>query len=155
MNDLVDTVVEEMTRLHGDRFVVRAEPDVAGYWSWEAMRRVLENLLTNAVKYSNPESPITISIGVGKGDKMRMSVHNEGAALSPEDQVRIFRPFERGRSAEQSHQRGWGIGLTLVQGIIDAHGGTIGVESTPKGGTTFTIENPMDSRPYQPHEPTS
>jgi signal transduction histidine kinase len=149
MNDLVDTVVEEMARLHGDRFIVRAEPDVAGFWSWEGMRRALENLLSNAVKYSAPRSPITICLAVSEGNRMRMSVHNEGAPLSPEEQARVFQPFERGKSAQRSGQRGWGIGLTLVRGIVDAHGGAITVESTAEGGTTFTIRNPMDSRPYQ------
>jgi signal transduction histidine kinase len=80
---------------------------------------------------------------------MRLSVHNEGAGLSAGEQARVFRPFERGASAARSGKRGWGIGLTLVHGIIEAHGGVVSVESTPEGGTTFTIENPMDSRPYQ------
>lgn len=149
MHDLVSTVVEEMTRLHGDRFVVAGDPEVPGFWGWEGMRRAIENLLSNAVKYSAPDTPITIRIDVADGHRMRMSVHNEGPALSPEEQSRVFRPFERGSSALRSGQRGWGIGLTLVQGIVDAHGGEISVTSTPQGGTTFTIRNPMDSRPYQ------
>jgi signal transduction histidine kinase len=149
MNDLVNEVVEEMKRLYGDRFVVRAEPDVAGFWSWDGMHRAVENLLTNAVKYSTPDSPISVTLQIGAGNKMSLSVHNRGPALSVEEQTRIFLPFERGKSAEQSSQRGWGIGLTLVQGIIDAHGGSITVDSTPDQGTTFMINNPMDSRPYQ------
>jgi signal transduction histidine kinase len=149
MNELVDTVLEDMKRLHGDRFVVRAEPDVSGFWSWEAMRRVLENLLGNAVKYSRPDSPITISLGADGGNHMRLSVHNEGPGISVEEQARIFSPFERGKSAELSQQKGWGIGLTLVQGIVKAHGGTVTVESTPSGGTTFTVVNPIDSRAFE------
>jgi signal transduction histidine kinase len=152
MIDLVNTVVEEMARLHGDRFIIQAESDVTGFWSWEGMRRALENLLSNAVKYSAPQSPITISIAVADGNRMRMSVHNEGPALSSEEQARVFQPFERGKSAQRSGQRGWGIGLTLVKGIVDSHGGSVSVESTTEGGTTFTIRNPMDSRPYQDPE---
>jgi signal transduction histidine kinase len=149
MNDLLNEVIEEMRRLYGDRFVVRADSEVMGFWSWDAMRRALENLLTNAVKYSTPGSPILVTLEVGAGNKMSLSIHNQGPALSAEEQTRIFLPFERGKSAEQSSQRGWGIGLTLVQGIIDAHGGSITVDSTPDHGTTFMINNPMDSRPYQ------
>jgi signal transduction histidine kinase len=149
MNDLVAEVVSDLTSLYGDRFRVRADGQVEGFWSWAAMRRALENLLSNAVKYSTPGSPITISVRAADGPKMHLSVHNEGPPLSPEEQTRIFRPFERGRSAEHREKRGWGIGLTLVRGIVDAHGGTIQVESTGAGGTTFTIINPMDSRPYQ------
>jgi signal transduction histidine kinase len=149
MNELVDAVLEDMRRLHGERFALRAEPEVAGYWSWEAMRRVVENLVGNAVKYSPPDSPITLSLSADGGKHMRLSVHNEGHALSEEEQARIFAPFERGKSAERSAQRGWGIGLTLVQGIVQAHGGTVTVESTPTGGMTFTVINPMDSRPFE------
>lgn len=149
MNEVVAEVVEDLKRIHGDRFVVQAQPDVTGYWSRDGMRRVIENLLTNAVKYSDPDSQITISLRIGAGNRMSLSVHNEGPALSPEEQARIFRPFERGESAERGRQKGWGIGLTLVQGIIDGHGGTVRVTSSPEGGTTFAIDNPMDSRPYQ------
>jgi signal transduction histidine kinase len=152
MNDVVDEVVAEMRRQHGDRFVVHAEPDVSGYWSWDAMRRALENLLTNAVKYSDPQSPITITLKVGEGNRMSLSVHNNGPTLSAEEQARIFLPFERSKSAERSGKAGWGIGLTLVQGIVDGHGGTVSVESSPERGTTFHINNPMDSRPYQGEE---
>jgi signal transduction histidine kinase len=148
MNDLLQAVVADLTHLYGPRFVSRAEGPVCGFWSWDAMRRLLENLLTNAVKYSTPHSPITISLSA-PDNHMRLSVHNQGPPLSPEEQARIFRPFERGKSARQSGKRGWGIGLTLVQGIVDAHGGTVHVESTADGGTTFTVQNPMDSRPYQ------
>jgi signal transduction histidine kinase len=149
MNDLVDDIVADLTTLYGARFRVRAEAEVAGYWSWAAMRRAIENLLTNAVKYSTPGSPITISLQADGGTQMHLSVHNEGPPLSLEEQTRIFRPFERGRSAEHREKSGWGIGLTLVRGIVDAHGGTVQVESTGAGGTTFSIINPMDSRPYQ------
>jgi signal transduction histidine kinase len=148
MNDLVDEVVEDLKGKHGERFSIQAEPNVLGFWSWDGMRRAVENLLTNAVKYSDPQSPITILLRVLDG-KMTLSVHNRGPTLSPEDQARIFKPFERARSAERSGKQGWGIGLTLVQGIVNAHGGQISVDSTPDGGTTFTIANPMDSRPYQ------
>jgi signal transduction histidine kinase len=148
MNDLVEEVVQDFTGKHGERFAVHAEPNVNGFWSWDGMRRTLENLLSNAVKYSDPHSEITILLRVVAG-KMTLSVHNHGPALSAADQLRIFKPFERATSAERSGKQGWGIGLTLVQGIVDAHGGTVTVESTPDGGTTFTIANPMDSRPYQ------
>jgi two-component system OmpR family sensor kinase len=112
------------------------------------MRRALENLLSNAGKYSYPGSAIRITLR-NEDNQMCLSVHNQGAALSAEEQARIFQPFERGTAAEQGAQQGWGIGLTLVQGIVDTHGGKISVESTPGGGTTFTVKNPMDSRPFQ------
>jgi signal transduction histidine kinase len=152
MKDLVDVVVGDLTTIYGPRFVVRAEEEVFGFWSWDQMRRAIENLLTNAVKYSPADSRITITLSSGGGKSMQLAVHNEGPPLSAEDKVRIFRPFERGSSARQSRQHGWGIGLTLVQGIVDAHGGKVEVESTADGGTTFKIVNPIDSRPHQASE---
>jgi signal transduction histidine kinase len=152
MGDLVSEVVEDLKRAHGERFVIDSEPNVFGYWSWDGMRRVVENLLTNAVKYSDPQSPITVSVRVGDGNKMMLSVHNQGPSLSSEEQARIFQPFERAKSAELGGKQGWGIGLTLVKGIVDAHGGLVKVDSSPDGGTTFTVENPMDSRPYTESE---
>jgi len=149
MNDLVKQVVEDMQRVHGDRFRIDAEPNVSGYWSWDGMRRVLENLLTNAVKYSEPHSTISIWLRISHDDRMTLSVHNRGPALSTEEQTRIFQPFERAQSAKQSGKPGWGIGLTLVHGIVTAHGGSVEVDSTPDQGTTFTVINPMDSRQYQ------
>jgi signal transduction histidine kinase len=113
MNDLVDLVLSDLTSTYGPRFVLRAEEEVVGYWSWDAMRRAIENLLTNAAKYSTPDSPITIALSADHGTRMRLAIHNEGAPLSAEEQGRIFRPFERGALAEQSGKRGWGIGLTL------------------------------------------
>jgi signal transduction histidine kinase len=149
MDELVGEVVDDMKQAHGDRFVSDLQPNVLGYWSWDRMRRVIENLLTNAVKYSEAGTPVTISVRQRDGEKMVLSVHNQGPALSLEEQGRIFQPFERTKSAELGGKQGWGIGLTLVKGIVQSHGGDVKVESSPDGGTTFTVENPMDSRPYQ------
>jgi signal transduction histidine kinase len=149
MDELVGEVVDDLKQAHGDRFMSDLQPNVLGYWSWDRMRRVIENLLTNAVKYSEAGTPVTISVRKGDDQKMVLSVHNQGPALSLEEQDRIFQPFERTRSAELGGKQGWGIGLTLVKGIVRSHGGDVKVESSPDGGTTFTVENPMDSRPYQ------
>lgn len=149
MRELVASVIEDMRLLHGDRFVVRTDEECRGIWSWEDMRRVIENLLSNAVKYGKLESPITIVAGERDG-RMQLSVHNEGPPISAEEKERIFEPFERGAASSRG-RKGWGIGLTLVRGIIDAHGGNISVESD-HGGTTFTIRNPMDSSPFQKGE---
>jgi hypothetical protein len=79
--------------------------------------------------------------------RMQMSVHNEGPPLSPEDQARILEPFER--TERGAGVPGWGIGLTFVHGMVKAHGGSVSVESSAGCGTTFTVRNPMDSRPFQ------
>jgi signal transduction histidine kinase len=146
MRSMLIDVVEELTLVHGDRFVLRADQEIEGHWSCRGLRRVFENLANNAVKYGLPARPITIELR-SLDQKVRISVHNDGNPLSREEQKLIFEPFRRSYSAERSAQRGWGLGLTLVRGITEAHGGRVQVQSEAGKGTTFTIEIPRDSRP--------
>ena len=71
-----------------------------------------------------------------------------GAPIPPDEQVEIFDPFGRARGAE-TRARGWGLGLTLVRGCAEAHGGRLELSSTPEAGTTFTLRLPLDARPFQ------
>lgn len=71
-------------------------------------------------------------------------VHNLAKAI-PLEEV-LFQPFRRSHAAKQSGQVGWGIGLALVRGATEAHGGSIVVDSTPEQGTTFIIDIPQDAR---------
>ena len=143
-------VVEELNALHGDGFVLRAPIDaVEGVWSYEELRRALWNLASNAVKYSVPDRPVTVT--VERTDRgARLWVHNYGSYIPPEDRERLFEQFARARTAQLREQPGWGLGLTLVRGCVDAHGGRVEVESDREEGTTFVIDLPRDSRPFQP-----
>lgn len=75
-----------------------------------------------------------------------LAVHNFGTIIPEEDQARLFEPFHRTPQAEASRTHGWGLGLALVSGIVDAHCGVVKVESYPKEGTTFTVDLPLDAR---------
>ena len=141
-------VVDELASIHGGRFVLKAEDGVGGIWSADVLRRALWNLATNAIKYGAPDKPVTITVKRTDGGA-QASVHNYGSVLSRADQGYIFEPFARTRSALAGGARGWGVGLTLVQGCADAHGGTVKVESDATTGTLFTLELPLDARPYQ------
>ena len=141
--------VEELASIHGERFVLEAEDGVRGIWSGEELRRALWNLATNAIKYGAPDKPVTITIK-RTNTSAQASVHNYGCVLSREDQTRLFEPFVRTRSAQAGGPRGWGLGLTLVHGCAEAHGGRVRVNSDAATGTTFTLELPLDARPYQP-----
>jgi signal transduction histidine kinase len=144
-------VIEELNHVHGDRFQLDSRGEIQGVWSAEELRRAVWNLASNAIKYGMPDSTITVTIRrVDRG--ARLSVHNRGNPISPEDQCRVFEPFARARSAEASSQLGWGLGLTLVRGCVEAHGGRVYLESSAETGTTFTIEIPLDARPFQ-HSP--
>jgi signal transduction histidine kinase len=146
--ELVDNVVEHLRTEHGDRFVIDAGGPVQGQWSADALRRAIENLASNAVKYGAAGRPITLRIREEEGRAV-LDVHNEGSYIPADEQETIFRAFHRAHDAEQSQQPGWGIGLALVRGVAEAHGGSIGIESLPETGTTFTLDIPLDARPFQ------
>lgn len=136
-------VADEANFEHGNRFAVVSCGPCLGYWSESGLRRVLENLTTNAVKYGDPSTPITITIKQSE-KSVTFSVHNQGKPIPPEEQATLFQQFRRTRSAER--KAGWGLGLTLVQGMTEAHYGAVRVESLVGKGTTFTIELPRDAR---------
>jgi signal transduction histidine kinase len=146
--DLVRTireVIDELTSVYGKRFQLNLPDSLNGYWSCDGVKRIVENLAINGIKYGIPDRPITVAL-IQQADRVIVSVHNEGTPLSSEEQVSIFDPFRRTTAAQASTKKGWGLGLTLVQGITDAHGGKVRLESTQGQGTTFFVELPIDSR---------
>lgn len=140
-------VADELLPLHGERFIVRAQEGVRGVWSREMLRRALWNLAVNAVKYGAPDGPVTIRVQQ-IGRTARVSVHNEGTPIPRDEQRQLFAPFARAGSARVS-ANGWGLGLALVTGCATAHGGRTTVASADGIGTTFTIDLPLDARPFQ------
>jgi signal transduction histidine kinase len=145
---LAREVYEELVATLGERFVLEAADRVRGFWSADELRRALWNLATNAVKYGAADKPITIRVSRA-GHDAKLSVHNWGTPIPAEDQAKLFEPFSRTAAARTGSQQGWGLGLTLVHGCAEAHGGRVNVESTREAGTTFTIELPPDARPFQ------
>lgn len=145
--ELAQEVAEELATVHGGRFVVHADERVEGHWSREGLRRVLENLATNAVKYGEPGTPITLRVHRSE-NRAGLRVINLGKGLTPKEQAAVFHHFHRGEEVDSGTQRGWGVGLTVVRGVVEALGGTVGVTSTPNSGSTFFVDLPIDSRPF-------
>ena len=112
------------------------------------MKRALENLVGNAVKYGAPDKQIRIKIDE-MHERLLLSVHNEGNPIPPEELEDIFQIFQRAIAAKESKKQGWGIGLPYVREVAESHGGSIGVDSADERGTTFLIDIPVDARPYQ------
>jgi signal transduction histidine kinase len=143
---LAHQVAEEARAMYGDRFVVDCAV-VRGIWSADELQRALWNLVSNAVKYGVQKQPITISVTASAGGA-QASVHNVGEPLPAEELRSLFEPFYRSAKASAGGNVGWGLGLTLVRGCAEAHGGHATV-SSDQTGTTFSIELPLDATPYQ------
>jgi signal transduction histidine kinase len=146
LSRMVHDTVDDLCLRDGDRFVADTDLQVCGMWSPLHLRRAVRSLAGNAVRFGSSTDPVLI--GVRRADEgVRISVHNEGDAIRPESQASLFRPF-LARTSGQGHPPGWGLGLTLVWGMVEAHGGRMEVASAPGEGTTFTMVLPYDARPY-------
>jgi signal transduction histidine kinase/DNA-binding response OmpR family regulator len=143
-------VIEELAVAHGNRFELAPGEAVRGIWSEEDLRRALWNLGTNAVKYGVPDRPITTRLERTPGG-VRASVHNFGNPIPPDKRGRLFDLYSRLREGPAT---GWGLGLALVRACAEAHGGQAAIgESSEEAGTTFIIDLPSDSRPFQDAHP--
>jgi signal transduction histidine kinase len=125
----------------GTRVEIDAKDPIVGSWATAGIRRALDNLIANAVKYGEPDAPIVVRLE-RCGAHAHLSVHNDGAPIPEASRAKIFEPFERAGAADIA---GWGLGLSLVRAIAEAHGGTISLESAPRAGTTFTLDLPIAS----------
>jgi signal transduction histidine kinase len=110
-----------------------------GSYDASRLEQVLSNLVSNALKYGRGR-PVHVALASADG-VARLSVADRGIGIAPADQARIFGRFERAVSGR--NYSGLGLGLWIVRQIVAAHGGRIGVESTPGEGSTFTVELPL------------
>ena len=144
--DIASDVVEEKHLKLGksDTLVLEAKSPVKGIWNADALRRIFENLIDNALKYGDPGKPVTVNL-FKDANQAELLVHNFGNPLSEDDKNKIFEAFGRAHFAKVSGKQGWGLGLTLVRGLAEAHKGAVSVESNDSG-TTFTVVMPLDAR---------
>jgi signal transduction histidine kinase len=108
--------------------------------------QVLRNLVTNAIKYTPPGTPIEIRSWRDKDghlDRVWIAVVDEGPGIAPEDQALIFAKFGRARTRSEQQIPGLGLGLYLSQRIVEAHGGELNVTSTPGNGASFAFSVPL------------
>ncbi len=108
----------------------------------ELMEYAVYNLLTNAVKYSPPETRVTVSGSEARG-AVRLWVEDQGIGMDKHEVRRVFERFYRTKKAEQTGEAGTGIGLSIVEQIVAQHGGSILVDSTPGKGSRFTLVLPL------------
>jgi signal transduction histidine kinase len=106
------------------------------------LKQVLNNLISNGIKFSPPGSSVLLQ-AVLAGDRLRITVRDQGPGLSQQEQEKLFKPFGRGNARPQHGESSTGLGLAISRRIVEAHGGEIGVISEPGKGATFWFELPL------------
>jgi signal transduction histidine kinase len=104
-----------------------------------AASRVLVNLLSNATKYSPPGETIVLQVEESPGGQVCIAVEDRGPGIPPEEQPWLFERFYR---VKDTRSGGIGLGLAIAKGIVEAHGGTIGLRSAPGEGTRVWFSLP-------------
>jgi signal transduction histidine kinase len=125
--------------------VVSEGPSLAGLWDPPRLERVLDNLLTNAIKYSPRGGQIAVEIrsdGEGEGRCAVLVVRDRGVGIPAGDLPHVFDWFHRAANVS-GRIKGSGIGLASVRQVVEQHGGTVEVESEVNQGTTFTVRLPV------------
>jgi signal transduction histidine kinase len=108
----------------------------------DALRGALANLIDNALKYTVGETRIVVRAQADGGDHVRFEVIDNGVGIPRREQRRIFRRFHRVDDRLSGRTTGVGLGLSIVEAIARAHGGTVTVQSAPGAGSTFTLRLP-------------
>ena len=109
----------------------------------DRIHEVLDNLLTNAVRYGDPDTDVTVDIE-GAPDAVVVSVTNRGPGIAPELMPALFKRFGRQATGTVTHES-LGLGLYITKGLVEAHGGNIEVASVPGATTTFRFTLPADA----------
>jgi signal transduction histidine kinase len=144
LNDLLASVAEEFQPLMQEqtlRFTSQINGALPVHADREKIRRMLINLLDNAIRYNQPEGEIRCQVGIDEG-KVTIVLANTGPGIDRNEQSRIFDQFYRCEKSRATAHGGSGLGLTIVKRIVELHSGSITVESGPSTWTTFTVVFP-------------
>jgi signal transduction histidine kinase len=148
----IDALVREELRmadcLKGQRTLTITSPEAVEAFAGDAglIRRILQNLIGNALKFTDAETgSITVRIETPSEDLVRVSVADNGRGIPPEYRERVFDKFYQVAARQQGHVHSSGLGLTFCKLAVEAHGGRIGLESDAGNGSTFWFELPRRS----------
>ena len=141
IDNILNKSIEELNFLHASRINYNSCGSIIGNYNENGIKRILDNLVSNAIKYSSSNSPVNVYLK--KIDKnVLISVHNIGNPIDEISMQNLFHQFHRSNTAEGT--KGWGLGLSVVKGITEALGGHVKVQSSINEGTTFDILLPHD-----------
>lgn len=142
VNDVIERLMPQFQKVIGKAPEVSISQGLTARWDRFRIEQVLNNLLTNAIRYGNGK-PVKISVERNE-NQIDISVIDQGIGIAPENLDKIFDRFERaGMSA--SEVSGLGLGLFITKQIVVAHHGQISVESSPGKGSTFKVTLPISS----------
>ncbi len=140
---MLDNLVKQFSsKWSGREIAVVAMDNVVADADARKIEEVLINLIDNAVKYSPPPEPVIVRLRA-TGDEIEVCVEDRGLGIAPEDAANLFQKFQRIVSPATRDIGGTGLGLYIVKGLIEAHGGHVWVESAPGEGSTFGFTLPV------------
>jgi PAS domain S-box-containing protein len=156
VHPLIDALVTELeAAFPGRRIAHTHEGSGRGEWDAERLSQLMQNLITNALKYSPAESTVEVSSETSEVS-LTLRVHNDGDPIPADKIALLFEPLQRGVEQIDRVTRSVGLGLYIVQKIAEAHDGSVEVESTAELGTTFAVVLPLvRTRTRQPSPPHS
>ena len=133
------SIIEEFRIAHpAEKIEFYAEENCLGDWDERRISQVLANLLSNAISYGKRGTPIKVNL-TENCDRVILQINNRGEVISEESRKNLFTAFWRGAKTNANNANGLGLGLYIVKRIVEAHGGTISVDSNREYGTTFTV----------------
>lgn len=135
----INWVFQEASEIYSSPIrLVSEKKEIHGIFDGTAIRRVLENLISNGIKYGAPNSPISITV-IDQEKDVLIQVHNEGPPIPEERQKEIFN-FLKTKQPGDTNRKSWGMGLYLVKMVVEAHGGEVKLDSSRENGTTFEMK---------------
>ena len=143
LEQIYNSVKRDLDVLFPGRAIeVRRSGRLDGFWDSGRLARVLSNLLINALKHGDDSSPVVLTLDGSAEDTFRFSVSNQGVPIPPEFLPHAFQAFTVGPSQLEGRRRSVGLGLFIVEHLVNAHGGQVSVTSSAEGGTTVTVTLP-------------
>jgi len=149
----MEEVIEDATRLMRNRaesaglglaLDMPNLPEIEG--DYRALKQVLLNLLSNALKFTPRGGVVTVRAAIETGpygERLRVGVHDTGIGISKTDMDRLARPFEQIESQLSKTQQGSGLGLALTKSLVEMHGGVLEIQSSPGEGTIVSFALPL------------
>jgi len=148
---ICDEAADELEQVNPTRRIERHfSGDLKGLWDADRLIQVVSNLLDNALQHGDPEGVVRMAASASSPGSVTLEVRNDGPPIPPEMMPTLFQPFRRG-GGDRPDGSSLGLGLFIAHTIVEAHGGSIEVESSEESGTCFSVRLPRGER-HAPRE---